>query len=160
MSKPAPVSARVERRIAASPEALYDLVTDVTRMGEWSPETIEAKWIGGATSAVPGARFKGTNKLGSSTWSTKPTVVDADRGRRFSFQVPGKAGARWTYEFSADGDDTIVVESVEQQKGSPRFIGWLQRRAGVTDRSAHLAEGMATTLDRLAAVVSAPQPAI
>ena len=37
MSKRPPVSVTVERRIDAPPEVIYDLVSDVTRMGEWSP---------------------------------------------------------------------------------------------------------------------------
>lgn len=150
---PRPVAARVERMIAASPEVIYDLVTDISRMGEWSPETIEAEWIKGATVAEVGARFRGRNRLGPNSWSTKPTVIEADRGRIFAFRVPGKSGATWTYEFAAVDGGTLVIESVRQDRPSPAPIRWLQRRAGVTDRSAHLANGMAITLERLAAAL-------
>ncbi|MEL6890020.1 MAG: SRPBCC family protein [Actinomycetota bacterium] len=146
---PSPVAARVQRTIAATPEAIYDIVTDVTRMGEWSPETTEARWIKGSTHATVGARFVGKNRLGSTSWSTKPTVIAADRGRRFAFSVPGKSGATWTYEFESIDGGTLVTESVSQDRPSPAPIRWLQRRAGVTDRSAHLAADMATTLERL-----------
>ena len=53
------VCATVERHIDAPPDVLYDLVTDVRRMGEWSPETVEADWIGGASGPEVGARFRG-----------------------------------------------------------------------------------------------------
>lgn len=144
------VSAVVERHIPAPPQVVYDLVADVTRMGEWSPETTEAEWIDGATGPAVGARFRGRNTLGKNSWSTKPTVVAAERGREFSFEVPGKAGPRWRYQFVAEGDGTRVTESVDQSTPSPALIRFFQRRAGVTDRSAHLEHGMAITLDRVA----------
>ena len=71
--------------VSAPPEKLYDLVSDVTRMGEWSPETAKCESIGGATGPAVGARFKGTNKR-RVWWSTDATVVAAERGRRFAFE--------------------------------------------------------------------------
>lgn len=155
MSKRPPVSVTVERHIDASPEVIYDLVSDVSRMGEWSPETVRAEWIKGATRAEPGARFKGSNELGPNSWSTKPEVVAADRGRVFSFKVPGRSGPTWSYEFHAEGGGTRVVEAVRQDVASPLPIRLLQKRAGVTDRSAHLAINMALTLERLEAAATA-----
>lgn len=155
MAKRPPVSATVERHIDAPPEVLYDLVSDITRMGEWSPETVRAEWLKGATHAEPGARFKGSNELGPNSWSTKPTVLDAVRGRRFAFKVPGRSGPTWSYEFHSEGRGTRVVEAVRQDVASPLPIRLLQKRAGVTDRSAHLAAAMATTLERLDAAASA-----
>lgn len=154
MSPPQPLSVTVSRVIPATPESIYDVITDITRMPEFSPETVETAWLGGATSAAPGARFKGTNKLGSSTWSTKPTITAANRGERFSFRVPGKAGATWTYEFVSVEGGTRVTESMRQDRPSPAPIRFLQRRAGVTDRAEHLRDAMATTLDRLAVAVA------
>src|SRR4051794_9399817 len=83
-----------------TPEAVYDMVADVTRMGEWSPETIKCVWIDGATGPASGARFKGTNKRGFIRWSTKPEVIAADRGREFTF-VTHTAGpsTKWSYRF-------------------------------------------------------------
>ena len=53
---------------------LYDLVSDLPRMGEWSPENTGGKWVNGAAGPVVGARFKGSNKSGvgaggAPTWS-------------------------------------------------------------------------------------------
>lgn len=160
MSKPELLNIKVERVIDASPEVVYDLVADVTRIGEWSPECTSAEWIKGATEAAVGAQFKGNNKLGFVKWSTKPEITEADRGRTFAFKVPGKFGPQWRYEFEAtEQGGTRVVQSVVQQGTTPAYIRFLQRRNGVTDRNAHLAEGMATTLDGMArtAVATANQ---
>lgn len=54
--------ARIE--IDASPQRVYELVSDITRMGEWSPECYRCEWLDGATTATVGARFRGHNRLG------------------------------------------------------------------------------------------------
>ena len=103
---------------------------------------------------LEGARFKGTNRLGKASWSTKPTITTADRGTAFEFKVPGKSGPTWRYEFEPVAGGTRVVESVRQQAPSPAVIRFIQRRNGVTDRSAHLAEGMRMTLANIAAAAA------
>ena len=153
MTKHQPVDITVEATIAATPEVVYDLVADITRMGEWSPETTQAEWIKGATTAVEGARFKGTNSLGKASWSTKPTVTKAERGETFEFKVPGKSGPTWRYDFEPVAGGTRVIESVRQAAPSPALIRFIQRRNGVTDRAAHRADGMRATLANLAAAV-------
>jgi len=147
-----PLAVSVSRVIDASAEAVYDIVSDVTAMGDYSPENTGASWLGGATDAVVGARFEGANALGSLHWSTKPTVTAADRGRRFEFVVPGRSGATWTYTFDPVAGGTKVTESMRQERRSPLPIRLLQRRAGVTDRAEHLRSAMVTTLDRVALV--------
>lgn len=87
------------------------------------------------TAPAVGARFKGTNRIGKTSWSTKPTVTVADRGRHFAFKVPGKSGARWSYEFSPIAEGTLVTESMSQEVASQLPIRIIQRRAGVTDRA-------------------------
>lgn len=37
----------ITRDIAASPEAVYDAISDVTRMGEWSEECHACEWHDG-----------------------------------------------------------------------------------------------------------------
>jgi hypothetical protein len=146
-----PLDVSVSATIAAPADVVYELISDVTRMPEFSPENIRGEWLGGATGPAVGVRFKGTNKLGSTTWSTKPTVTAAEPGRVFAFKVPGASGALWTYELTPYGDVTVVTESMVQQKPSSALIRWFQRRAGVTDRAANLRAAMTTTLERVAA---------
>ena len=140
--------------IAADPATLYGLISDVTRMPEYSPETVKVSWTDKSTMAQVGATFKGVNKLGFLSWSTKPTVTVAEPGRQFAFKVPGGSGPTWTYTFEPVAGGTRVTESIEQSKPSPAIIRFMQRRAGVTDRSANLRSAMATTLQRLAAVAT------
>ncbi len=149
MSTAKPVHAEASAIIPAQPATVYDLVTDITRMGEWSPETVSAEWLGGADRAAVGVRFKGTNVIGSTRWATKPTITAAVPGELFAFEVPGACGGKWRYEFEQVPGGTRVVESVSQGRPSPLIIRLLQRKAGVTDRSAHLEQGIVTTLERL-----------
>jgi Polyketide cyclase / dehydrase and lipid transport len=156
MPKPAPLAVTVSTVIpAVNPNAVYDLVADVTAMPNYSPETIEVTWLGNTTEATVGAKFKGTNKLGTLKWSTKPTITAAERGKVFGFKVPGKAGPTWTYEFEAVEGGTLVTETMHQVKTSPLPIRILQRRAGVTDRAENLRAAMTVTLERLSTTASA-----
>ena len=140
----------VEEVISAPPQLLYDLVSDVTRMGEWSPETTSCRWVGGATGPRVGARFRGSNRNGWRRWSTSCTVVDAESGARFSFHVdlPGVPVSRWTYEFLPEGRGTRVRESWTDRR--PR---WMDRFGkvvrGVRDTNAHNRSGMEATLAAL-----------
>ena len=152
---PTTVNASVERTIAASPQDLYAIVADVTRIGELSPECTGAEWVGGATHAVEGARFKGKNELGSSRWSTKPVVTEVREGEVFEFKVPMGFGPTWRYEFHPCEGGTRVVESVHQEKVSPWFIRRAQRKAGVTDRTANVTQAMEQTLANLESVALA-----
>ena len=143
------------RRIDADPEVLYDLVADVTRMAEWSPETTAARWVGGATGPEVGARFRGSNRRGLLRWSTDPVVEVADRGRTFAFTTTlfGRGRfTRWTYTFTpAEGGGTDVEESWEQVTAVPVWS-----RLFVTDaRVAELQRGMEETLARLAGAAEA-----
>lgn len=149
MTKHTTLDVSVDRTIPASAEALYDIITDVARIGELSPECRSAEWVGKSTGPEVGARFKGTNELGSSRWSTKPTVTAAERGKVFEFKVPMGFGPTWRYEFHAVEGGTRVVESARQDKPSPWFIRRAQRKAGVTDRAANVTEGMHETLANL-----------
>ncbi len=83
--------------INRTPEDLYDLVADVSRMGEWSPVCT------GGSYDEDGEWFTGTNAMGGSTWETRCRVVVADRGREFAFVNHGLEGrremVRWAFTF-------------------------------------------------------------
>jgi hypothetical protein len=103
--------------IAAPPELVYDLVADVTRMGEWSPECYRCEWLGGATAAAPGARFRGYNRLGRFEWERTAIVDTADRGREFAFTtINDRAGRRetqWRYTMQPSASGTVLTESFQ-----------------------------------------------
>ncbi len=140
----------VEETVGAPPSVLYGLVSDVTRMGEWSPENTSCRWLGAATGPSVGARFKGTNRRGWRRWSTTCTVTDADPGRRFAFDVSSGPAAisSWSYEFVPVEEGTRVIES-----WTDRRAAWMPGIArivmGVRDQAEHNRAGMRTTLAAL-----------
>jgi hypothetical protein len=76
----------VSRVIAAPAAVLYAMVTDLPRMGEWSPENLGGRWRRGSGPTV-GGRFKGRNKRGSRRWTTNVEVTAAEPDRLFEFLV-------------------------------------------------------------------------
>jgi hypothetical protein len=103
--------------ISAPPEFVYDLVADVTRMGEWSPECYRCEWLDGATAAAPGVRFRGYNRLGRLRWQRTALVNTADRGREFGFttvnDAVGREETRWRYTMEPSSSGTLLAESFE-----------------------------------------------
>jgi hypothetical protein len=142
--------------IDASPEKVYGLVSDVRRMGEWSPECRHCEWLDGATGPAVGARFKGSNRSGFARWSTKPRVVAADEGREFAFatELRGKDLTKWSYRFEPDGDGTKVTESFEMMNDTPGYINFTEKYVmRIKDRKADLEKNMQATLTRIKATV-------
>lgn len=121
------------------------MITDVTRMGEWSPETYRVEWQDGATGPAVGARFKGWNRHGVLRWSTKPRVTALEQDRVFEFDT---GSTRWRYEFRplGDGTTTEVVESFDTH--GP---WWLELVNTATFRDRSLTKGMEATLQRIKA---------
>jgi uncharacterized protein YndB with AHSA1/START domain len=142
----------VSMPIAAPPEQLYDLITDVTQMGRWSPECTGGKWLGGATGPATGARFRGSNKHGVMRWWTHCTVTKADRPSAFEFTVL-ESGMRWGYRFEPDLNDassTVVTEYRAPAKKTPAVIKAVVK-SGIIGRSREemLVDGMRQSLERL-----------
>ncbi|MDQ3757064.1 MAG: SRPBCC family protein [Actinomycetota bacterium] len=127
--------------IAAPAEKVWDLVADVSRMGDWSPETKRGVWLDGATGPVVGARFRGDNRVGPFKWSTSPTVTAARRGEEFAFDT---GTTRWRFEFHSREGGCEVVESYETHAHVLLDIG-----ARLTLRDRMLQQGMQKTLARL-----------
>ena len=145
----------VTRSMAAPAEVVYDLVADVTRMGEWSPENRGGQWVDGATGPAVGARFKGRNKR-KAVWSTTCTVTEAERGRAFAFEVgtAKRVDTRWRYRFVPVAEGCEVTESFEIVT-VPGLAGRLLTKpsTGVSwdERPEQMRQGMEVTLERLAA---------
>jgi uncharacterized protein YndB with AHSA1/START domain len=140
----------------AAPEKVWDLVSDVTRIGEFSPETFEATWTRGSTGPEVGAWFKGhvkRNGVGPVYW-TLCKVVECEPGRSFGFTVVmgDRPVNTWTYRLAAANDGTDVTESFELAPNPMLKLYWalLGWARGRTNRN-----GMRTTLERIKAVVEA-----
>ncbi|MGA7417821.1 MAG: SRPBCC family protein [Acidimicrobiales bacterium] len=97
--------------VSRSADDLYDMVSDVTRMGEWSPVCRACWWDDGETPRV-GAWFTGRNELPDRTWETRSEVAVAEPGREFTWVVGGTF-ARWGYTFEPVAGGTKVTESWE-----------------------------------------------
>ncbi|HEX9506702.1 MAG TPA: SRPBCC family protein [Acidimicrobiia bacterium] len=136
--------------IACSPEGLYDMVADVTRMGEWSPVCRACWWEDGDSPRV-GAWFGGRNVLPERTWETRSEVVVADRGREFAFVVGGTY-VRWGYTFDSVDGGTQVTESWELLPGGVAMFGERfgdEAPAMMADRAEAAHTGIAATLAAL-----------
>lgn len=147
----------VSRDIAASAEAVFVAITDISRMGEWSPECVRAEWSEGFSEPAVGAMFMGHNVNGENEWSIESKVVELVENERFFFDcissiTPGYVFARWGYRI--DPTDTGCTVTEYWQDLRPDFM--IERSAkasGVSDRVAHNRAGMKATLDRVAAAV-------
>ena len=141
----------------ASPERIWALLSDVTRIGLYSPETFEAEWLDGATGPAVGARFRGhvrRNGRGPNYWTTC-TVSVSDPEREFAFGVgpSGKPLSVWGYSLLPSGGGTDVTEYFTLTRTPLLRLYWalLGWSRGKTNR-----EGMRHTLERIKAEVEAP----
>ena len=140
--------------MAAPPERIWELVSDVTKIGKYSPETFEAEWVDGATGPAVGAKFRGHVKRNQKfpIYWTSCTVIASEPGREFGFGV-GSADKPlniWRYRLEPSGDGTDVTESFELADILPlrvywALFGWARGR---TNRN-----GMRATLERVKAEV-------
>jgi len=139
--------------IAASPDRIYGIVTDIAAMGRLSPECTGGKWLDGATGPAVGARFRGTNKRGWVRWSSVNRVVGADPGREFAFETR-ESGVRWRYALEPSGDGTLVTESRQEFKKRPAAARFFARflLVGVEEHDDEMRAGLVATLERLKAV--------
>jgi uncharacterized protein YndB with AHSA1/START domain len=143
----------VTREIDAPVDHVWAMVSDVTRMGEWSPENESAVWIGGATALEPGSKFRGTNRNGKKKWDTVAVIVDVDPGRLFSFRVTaaGFKVAEWRYLVEPTTSGCRLTETWIDQRGRiAKVLG--KPVSGVGDRATHNRSTMEQTLERLKAV--------
>ena len=145
--------------VRATPEEVYDTVSDVTRVPEWSPECVGGRWLGGATGPEVGARFEGRNRRGPARWRTRPKVVAADRPREFAFvmglPVYG-ALTRWTYtiEPGQQQGTSRLTESFEMLRDLPGPLVAFERYVlRVPDRQRDLQQNLETSVARIREVV-------
>jgi hypothetical protein len=104
--------------VRAPADDIYDLVADLPRMGEWSPECTRVEWDAGATGPAVDARFVGHNRTGPRgliKWSRRGRVLVADRGREFAFvtEEGGRESTVWRYTLAPVDGGTRVTESYE-----------------------------------------------
>ncbi|MBD1536817.1 SRPBCC family protein [Arthrobacter sp. S13_S34] len=134
--------------VQASAGALYDLVSDITRTGEWSPICTRCWWDDQGSAGQPGAWFTGRNELPQRTWETRSQVVAAERGREFAWVVGGRF-VRWGFTLTPADDGTTLTESWEFL---PDGIAMFEEKFGdeastqIADRTQQALDGIPKTL--------------
>ena len=148
----------VDTVISADADTLYDMESDLPRIGEWSPECEAVDWVDDtrdearddAATPVAGTRFIGHNAVGPGRkirYSRRGRVLVADRGREFAFATEegGRESTTWRYRFEPHSEGTRVVESYHVA-----WIPWWARIIDVPlDRHTELVHNMHATLQNL-----------
>ncbi len=128
--------------MAAPADKVWNLITDVSQIGRYSPETFDAEWLDGATGPALGALFRGhvkRNEIGPVYWTTC-RVTACEPGREFGFEVliGERAVNNWLYRLAPSGSGTDVTESF-RMSDSPfvnvywLFGGFLRQRRNIRD---------------------------
>lgn len=119
--------------VAASPKEVYAAVSDITRMGEWSPVCTAGWWEEGAGPSV-GSAFTGRNEADGRTWETQCEVIAADEGKKFGFSV-NKGRVFWVYSMEAVEGGTELTESWELTPAGQDFY---VERHGADEAPTHI----------------------
>jgi len=148
---PLPISASVQ--VAASAAAVWEAVSDLTRMPEWSPE-LRRVVVLGTPKQGEGTKLLGINRRGWAVWPTTSTVVRFEPRKAVAWRTR-ESGATWTYELDESASGTrlsgrrdLTGFTVGTRVMAP-LIG------GAEGHDAELADGIRTTLDRIKATVEA-----
>jgi uncharacterized protein YndB with AHSA1/START domain len=144
----------ISRDIAASPEAVYAAISDVTRMGEWSQECHTCEWHEGFDGPVLGATFDGHNRNGDHEWTSQGKVIEADPGRAFAFECSmfDFHFSTWGYRIEPTETGSRVTEWTRDLR--PESVMEMSKEmSGVDDRDARNRHTMSGTLERLAAAL-------
>jgi uncharacterized protein YndB with AHSA1/START domain len=108
-------SGRSEVVVSASLDAVWQVVSDIARTGEWSHECVDVRWLDGAREAAPGVRFRGRNRAGWVRWARTCEFVSVEAPRLVAWRVIPTAlypdSTEWRISLApADGGTRIVQE--------------------------------------------------
>lgn len=142
-------SSRVEVEVDAPVEQVWEVVSDVTRVGEWSHECRSASWVGDARRAIPGARFQGRNQASRlARWSRTSEVVAVDPLRELAWRTVSTPLfpdiTEWRIRLEPRGDRTLITQTFTVVR-APWVLDRLYAALipGHRDRDARLAEDLA-----------------
>jgi hypothetical protein len=135
--------------VAAEADVVWSMVTDLPRMGEFSPENIGGRWIRGATGPAVGAEYRGYNRNGRKRWWTRVKVIAFEPGRSYTFDVRASIYirvSRWGYEVVPTDTGCILTENWYRvgNKFVQRILG--PRITGRADRPGFNVESIDHTL--------------
>ena len=158
----------VQLTLGCRPQAFWDLLTSVERIGEFSPECVEAWWVDGFPAHAVGGRFEGRNRREGDDdtyeWIRPCDVVAYDPPRHFAYTVgdrfDGTPATRWTFRITPVESGCIVEQQFEHL---PDGLSGLRLQAEQVDdaeeliawRRTMLREGMRQTLEQMRRVLEA-----
>jgi uncharacterized protein YndB with AHSA1/START domain len=149
MTDPTPISATVQ--INASPDEVWRVVADLSRMPEFSPELRKAFVVG---RPGVGAHIIGINRRKAIVWPTTSRVVRWEPGQAVAWKTR-ESGATWVYEL----EPTATGTSVTGRRVLPKFTLGTSLLGpvigGAAGHDVELAEGIRTTLERIRESVEA-----
>lgn len=160
MAEPISYDLRATAEVAATADAVYRVASDITRMGEWSPECTGGEWKSGEPGTV-GARFHGHNQVRGDTWTTECEVLAAEPGHRFAWEVltaPSPTdNVVWSFEIEPTAEGCALTQRFRMKSPPDRLLAI--RDSLPPERAATFAEfrrgllqkGMQQTVDRIKA---------
>ena len=158
----------VQMPMGCPPQAFWDLITSVERIGEFSPECAEAWWVDGFPAHAVGGRFEGRNRRevegGTYEWTRPCDVVAYDPPRHFAYTVgdrfDGTPATRWTFRITPSESGCVVEQQFEHL---PDGLSGIRLQAEQVDdaealiawRRTMLRDGMTQTLEHIRRVLEA-----
>ena len=135
--------------IDAPPAKVWALISDLSRMPEWSPQTRKMKLLG---SMRVGAKTVNVNRRGLQAWPTTSTITAIEPERKLAFRV-ALNGTEWSYELEPIDGGTRVIESRRAPNGVKKVSTVLVNAmmGGVPSFEEELVDGMNQTLARIKA---------
>ena len=135
--------------IDAPVDKVWQLITDFSRMPEWSPQCRMMKALGPLR---PGTRTINLNRRNRLFWPTTSTVTEIVPQRKFAFRV-NTNNTIWSYELEPTATGTRVVESRHAENGVKPASNFLVNMllGGVPSFEEELVDGMNASLARIKA---------
>ena len=137
--------------VAAPPERVWALVSDLPRLAEWSPQVVRSL-VRGRRPVRRGSRLVNLNRRGLLLWPTRSEVVRFEPPRVVAFRIPENL-TTWSFVLEPTERGTRIVHRREAPEGilpiSYRLTEALL--GGEESFQAELREGMRSTLARIKA---------
>jgi uncharacterized protein YndB with AHSA1/START domain len=158
MSGPADRELCAETVVEAPAERVWALLTDLSRMPEWSPELVRMIPLKPGGLRV-GQWYLGVNRRKAAVWPTRSVVSALEPGRTVAWDTTS-SGARWIWELSPAGPDDSFTRVVHRRPVPHRITAMSKVFAplalgGSEGHADELERGMAQTVARLKAAAEA-----
>ena len=140
---------QAEVEINAPVSTVWSLVSDLSRMPQWSPQCRVMKLLGPLR---PGTRTLNLNRHNLLFWPTTSVITEVLPERKLAFRIPINTTV-WTYELEPTATGTRLVETRHAEKGVTAVSTAITKAAlgGVDTFETALLEGMNQSLARIKA---------